>query len=151
MPRTPDAQSGPDALAKFSMWARRVVDHIRDDRGWSVREITRQAGVARSIIYRWIDGEITKAPEQETIDRFCDNLGVPKDEPYALFGWAMEGRTEIAPIPLPKVDNPDLVAIQRILDEHDLSGDDVFMIQSILKTIRDRYSPPDSDNKRAAG
>jgi|GEM_PF-6811958 len=148
-----DRTSGVPDIGAFAKWVERVVEHFRTESGWSVSKIAREAGIGRAMLYRWMSGDNSQgAPTRDTVARFCDNLRVPRDEPFEIFGWVADGpKRPGAPTPLPKMEDPDLLAIQAILDKHGVKDDDVFMIRSILRSLRERYSTNDSDDERAAG
>jgi len=139
--RTPAAENGPvrdqPDLAAFANWVSRVLDYLKEERGWSVRRVARESGTPRSAIYRWADPKNDAPPTRRAVERFAENVGVAHDEPFAILGWSKPATPP--PAPMTKVENPRLVEIQRILDDHELSRDDVLMIESLLKTIEDRY------------
>lgn len=130
----------PD-LDAFARWVQRVLDHYKG-RGWSVSRISRESGVGRTIIYRWLAADPDEGlPTRPTVERFCDGLGIPKTEPYALFGWVEP--TEVDPVPLPPAIDDDVQAVQDIITRHDLTPDEVDEVRAALRMIRGRFQQRD--------
>ena len=88
----PVHRTTPD-LAGFQSWVKRVLDHLKETRGWGISRVATAAGIARSRLTDWRDGNWSRgAPKQATVENFCTSLGLPFNEPFAYFGWDPAGR-----------------------------------------------------------
>lgn len=63
------------------MWDNKVffekVDVLLKDRGWSLCELSVQAGLSTGMIYRWRNHN--QVPSMESLQKISDALGVPFD------------------------------------------------------------------------
>lgn len=143
---------------QFQRWVQRVLDHLEKDRGWGITRAAKEAGTPRSAVSRWRDGDWSQGkPTKASVLRFCENLGIPVDEPFAMFGWDPSGPGRVEPVPLPTVDDEDLLAVQDILRRRNISDDEVFEIRAVLRMVRRQHeddasgAPEDASDDRAAG
>ncbi|GAB2923575.1 hypothetical protein GCM10027280_08320 [Micromonospora polyrhachis] len=63
--------------AAFSQFVRQVVDHARDERGWTVTDLAAHTRVGRSTVFRWLAGDWHDYPELAKVRGFCEALDVP--------------------------------------------------------------------------
>lgn len=95
----------------FAQWVKDVVDAFADPpRGWSLSRLARESGVHRNNIYGWMNA--TAFPQPETLQRFCDNLGLDYADPARVLGWSKE---EAQP---PSKDLPGYLERARALAAH---------------------------------
>lgn len=85
-------RTGPD-LAGFSRWIQRVLATLKAERGWGITKVAESSDIARSTITLWRDGDWSKgSPTRAAVEKFCDNLNLKKDEPFAYMRWELEPR-----------------------------------------------------------
>lgn len=85
-------RTGPD-LAGFQRWVKRVLAAMKKERNWGITRVAEESDVPRSALTRWRDGDWSRgAPQRATVDRFCTNLKLKKEEPFSYFGWALDSR-----------------------------------------------------------
>jgi hypothetical protein len=85
-------RTGPD-LAGFSRWVQRALKTLKVEKRWGITKIADEAKVARSTITLWRDGDWSKgAPTRQAVEKFCDNLKLKKEEPFAYMRWELEPR-----------------------------------------------------------
>lgn len=85
-------RTGPD-LNGFSRWVQRALKTLKAEKRWGITKIADEAKVARSTITLWRDGDWSKgAPTRAAVEKFCDNLKLKKDEPFAYMRWELEPR-----------------------------------------------------------
>lgn len=65
----------------YGLWLR--VQRELHDRGWTISDLRRKAGVSRQTIYNL---EAGRTPMPATINRLADTLGIPRNEAYRLAG-----------------------------------------------------------------
>lgn len=73
------AGTGPHQAA-FARFVRQAIDDCRRRRGWTVSQTAARAGVGRSTIFRWLNGEWTDYPQLERVRRFCRTVNAPVAE-----------------------------------------------------------------------
>jgi transcriptional regulator with XRE-family HTH domain len=161
MDRTPDV---PDASPQqqFADWVDRVIKHFKATQGWSVRRVVAASGVSRSNVYRWLDADAPKGPDKATVMRFCLNLELDLDEPFAFFGWDPAGPGVPAkpdPLPIPPMGEGfrELVSIRYetpdLTDEEaaDLDDQIYLWVQIYRRRRQRRRGETNSDGKRVTG
>lgn len=85
-------RTGPD-LAGFSRWVQRALKTLKAEKRWGITRVADEADVARSTITLWRDGDWSKgAPTRQAVEKFCDNLKLKKEEPFAYMRWELEPR-----------------------------------------------------------
>lgn len=85
-------RTGPD-LAGFSKWVRRVLHTMKSEKKWGITKVADEAKVARSTITLWRDADWSKGiPTRPAVEKFCKNLDLKKEEPFAYMGWVLESR-----------------------------------------------------------
>jgi hypothetical protein len=88
-------RTGPD-LAGFSRWVRRVLGAMKSENDWGITKVALEAEVARSTITLWRDADWSKGiPTRAAVEKFCENLKLKKDEPFAYMRWTLEPRDEV--------------------------------------------------------
>lgn len=144
--------TGPD-LAAFGKWVDDTLDMLKEKRKMSVRQVALKSKVQRSIIYRWINAEVV--PQKPVVTRFCVNLDLPMEEPFALMGWAVESVPPPKPPPTMgdqyrelldiRYETPDLTPEE----ESDLDAQ-IERAVELLKLRREmRRKDGDADNRSA--
>lgn len=77
--------------------ARRLYERVeteRKQRGWSLAELERRSGVARSTTHRWKTGKTV--PQPETVIPVADALGIPRLDALRLAGLLVDSPAERA-------------------------------------------------------
>lgn len=74
------AATNSRASTSFSTW----LEGRLKEKGWSERELSRQAAVAQSQVSRWGEGA---TPKKESIRAVCAALGVPAVEGFIAAGY----------------------------------------------------------------
>ena len=70
---------------------------LKDEKRWGIVKVADEAKTPRSLVTRWRDGDWGQGrPTRETVERFCDNLGLKKEEPFGYMGWTIEPREAAA-------------------------------------------------------
>ena len=140
----PMIRTGPD-LAGFSRWVRRVLKDMKTERGWGITRVAQEAKTPRSLVSRWRDADWTQGrPTRETVERFCENLGVSKDEPFARMRWALEPRDDSRcgdrPVEPPPESGPDrqIRLIKTRLGQNPPSGERRRLERLLLRANRYR-------------
>lgn len=88
-------RTGPD-LPNFSRWVRRVLKTLKEEKGWGITRVAEEAKTPRSLVTRWRDADWSQGrPTRESVTRFCANLKLKKDEPFAHMRWTLEPREEV--------------------------------------------------------
>lgn len=84
---SPGADTHGPRRAEFAAWLRAALAHIESERGWSVSRASRESGISRSQIYRWLDPE-EAMPMPRKLTQFCDRLGLDFRQPARILGWS---------------------------------------------------------------
>ncbi|WP_233600054.1 helix-turn-helix transcriptional regulator [Micromonospora sp. M71_S20] len=70
----------------FAQFVRHAVDASRRQRGWTLNQTAACAGVGRSTIFRWLNGDWTDYPQLERVRRFCRAVDAPVAEAMRALG-----------------------------------------------------------------
>lgn len=85
-------RTGPN-LGAFSDWVKRVLQSMKDENGWGITRVAQQAGVSRALVTNWRDGNWSQGkPTRDSVERFCDNLKLSKEEPFGYLGFSLSTR-----------------------------------------------------------
>jgi hypothetical protein len=83
-------RTGPD-LDAYSRWVRRVLKKFKDERGWGITRVSQEGGVSRALVTNWRDANWSQGkPTRDSVERFCDNLRLKKDEPFGYLRFALD-------------------------------------------------------------
>lgn len=83
-------KTGPD-LNGYSRWVRRVLKEFKDERNWGITRVAQEGGVSRNLLTNWRDANWTQGkPTRDSVERFCDNLNLKKEEPFGHLRLALE-------------------------------------------------------------
>lgn len=145
VPTDPEAR-----LAAFTAFVRRALDRAKATRGWSVERVAQEAGVGVNTLYLWRGGrEWKQFPRGESVEAFCDALGIP---PAAAYGILWPGKNERPAEPEPLGPEPDLILLARKLEDPNVSEQEKFLIRETIKGLAARPSQPgDAPKRRNAG
>lgn len=87
----------------FTDWVNRVHTHLKQERGWGFARVAQEADVSRSLLSNWRKGDYSQGkPQRDTVHKMCINLGIPMDEPFAIWGWDPAGPAPVQPKEIPK-------------------------------------------------
>lgn len=123
---------------RFSKFVKRVTEHVRQTRGWTVTKLLAEAGVPKSQYYRWVNGTWESDLEPSAIERFCDAAGVAVAEPLAILWPGKYAKREATP-PVPV--HPDMELILRALNDPSTSREDLYLIQATFEMLLARITP----------
>lgn len=118
-------------LVRWGSFVKRVLSNSRD-RGMTVAEVVTKTKIGKSTLYRWRDGE--SLPGVEELRRFCDGLGVPIAEAYAVLGWS-EVEPERPSQPAPLVEDPDVRALMRKLNSPNTPAAEKLAIRRMIRAL----------------
>jgi len=83
-------KTGPD-LNGYSRWVRRVLKKFKDERGWGITKVAQEGGISRALLTNWRDANWSQGkPTRDSVERFCDNLRLKKDEPFGHLRLALD-------------------------------------------------------------
>lgn len=83
-------KTGPD-LDAYSRWVRRVLRKLKDEHGWGITRVAQEGGVSRGMLTNWRDANWTQGkPTRVSVEKFCDNLNLKKDEPFGHLRFALD-------------------------------------------------------------
>lgn len=124
-------------LPAFSAWVNRVHDQLEQERGWRVGRVAKEAKVSRSLLANWRKEDFSQGePQRKTVYKMCANLGIPMDEPFAIFGWDPDG-----PAPAPEKGGELLTAdprewkIRAVLRDPDLLDFERARYEAVLDMV----------------
>lgn len=129
----------------FGNFVQRQLRFARDERGWSVPQLAREAGISNQTIYRWRDGNWVRSPLPEQVVAFCDALDVPPTAAFAIL-WPGKTSRPVAPEPAPM--DPDVEALLRMLASPSTSDDDRLVIRATIRGLVARSSERPSQARR---
>ena len=130
----------------FAVWVKRVLQQAKTNRGLSVVQIAKLAGIGNPTIYRWRNGEGKELPNPEQVLAFCDALDIP---PQAAFSILWPGKTEQAAKPTPLPMDSDYQTLMRKLNDPSVSAFEKEFIRETLRQLADRPAQPARVVKRA--
>lgn len=88
-------KTGPN-LDAFSRWARRVLKEFKDERRWGIGKVAQEGGISRNLLTNWRDANWSQGkPTRASVEKFCDNLDLKKEEPFGHLRFALEPREEV--------------------------------------------------------
>jgi transcriptional regulator with XRE-family HTH domain len=131
--------------AAFANFVARQLRYAKDERGWSVPQLARVAGISNQSIYRWRDGNWARSPQPEQVVAFCDALDVPPTAAFAIL-WPGKSSKPAAPDPAPM--DPDVEALLRMLASPSTSDDDRLVIRATIRGLVARSSERPSQARR---
>lgn len=138
--------TAPDVRkAAFASFVARQLRFARDERGWSVPQLAREAGISNQTIYRWREGNWVRSPLAEQVAAFCDALDVPPAAAFAIL-WPGKSTKPAAPEPAPM--DPDVEALLRMLASPATSDDDRLVIRATIRGLVARSSERPSQARR---
>lgn len=127
------------SLDAFSGWINRVLDEFKSDpeRKWGITRVAEEAKTPRSALTRWRDGDWSKGvPTRESVRRFCINLGLRLDEPFAILGSDPAGLlASPTGAPEPLVQSPRERRLRAVLRDPDLLPDERARYEAMLDMI----------------
>lgn len=121
--------------AAFAQWMRRILDQAKTQRGLSVVDIAKLAGIGNPTIYRWAKGEGKDLPLPEQVLAFCDALDIP---PTAAFAILWPGKTEPVPAPEPILLDADYQLLMRKLHDPHVNEFEKEFIRETMRQLADR-------------
>lgn len=125
---------------RFADWVKRVTDHAKQHRNLSIPKIAELADIGDQTIYRWKKAEGKELPDPEAVLAFCDALDIdPQVEAFRIL-WP--GKAEKPAEPLPITDDENYVALQRKLNDPNVSDFDKAFIRETLRQLNDRPTTP---------
>ncbi len=122
---------------RFSKHVKRIVAHVRQTKGWTLKQLLEAAEVSKPIYYRWINGDWTSDLEASPIERFHDAAGVPVSDALDIRWPGKYGRRTATP-PLDTV--PEYGEIMRALHDPNTSKEDLYLIQATLDMLLTRIA-----------
>lgn len=123
----------------FAAFIRRALVRAQEDRGWSVPKVAEVAGIGNQTIYRWRDGDWTKAPSPDAVLAFCDALDI---DPKHAFGILWPGKNEQAVAPEPAPIDPDIERLMRKLRDPGTAEAEKIIIRATVRELVSRRSAP---------
>lgn len=135
MPRAERTPSEDLRLARFGRLVGEVLE--RAGRAMTIKQIEKAAGVGKSTLYRWRDGDVM--PTQAQVGRYCEGLaqyGADLAASYNALGWAPE-----APTARPHrereqiIDDPELRALLRALTDPGVSPAEKLRVRRLIRAM----------------
>lgn len=136
--------TGP--AAQHNTWGAYVAAN-RNKARLSQPALAERLGVPRSTIYRWERGE-TRPRSPEVVQRMAELLRLPLDEALTAAGLR-PATDEVAPTPAMRLD-PDVMELQRILDDPTTPETTRERIRIMARALRD-LAQPTAPQRRQAG
>ncbi|MEU2616397.1 helix-turn-helix transcriptional regulator [Micromonospora sp. NPDC007271] len=127
-------QPGPQQVA-FARFVRHAIDTSRRQRGWTLTQTAAHAGVGRSTIFRWLNGEWTDYPQLEKVRRFCRTLHAPVGEAMRALGVPSPDAT---PPPVPAAVQADIRVILARLSDPAVAAEEKHHIRMLLRYLAHR-------------
>lgn len=129
--------------ANLAKWAVRVFGEKRALEDWSVRDLAKAAGVGKDLIYSLMRGDWEHIPKSITIEKICENLGIPSGEPLEILGH----RSGKATAPEP-VRSEVAQALDRVMHDVNVPTDRKQMIANMVFGLIKEYIPSTARTKR---
>jgi transcriptional regulator with XRE-family HTH domain len=123
---------------RFSKHVKRIVAHVRQTKGWTLKQLLEAADVNKPTYYRWVNGDWTADLEPSPIERFHDAAGVPVVDAWMILWPGKYGRREATP-PMPI--DPDFEEVMRLLNDPSTSKEDLYLIQATMDMLLSRLAP----------
>lgn len=109
----------------------RAIDAAQQ-RNMTIEQIEKATGIGSTTFYRWRDGKWARDPVASSVRNFCTGLGVSISEAYRALGWSEDAA---AREPEPIVDDPDVRAVMRALNDPNLHPTVKLMIRRQLRAL----------------
>lgn len=122
---------------RFSKHIKRVVAHVRTQKGWTLARLLEEADVTKPVYYRWVNGNWTSDLEPSPIERFHDAAGVPVSDAWEILWPGKFSRRGPTP---PLEMNPELELILQKLNDPKTSREDLYLIQATLDMLLTRIA-----------
>jgi transcriptional regulator with XRE-family HTH domain len=123
---------------RFAKHVRRVVAHVRQTKGWTLKQLLETAGVTKPVYYRWVNGEWTEDLEPSPIVRFHDAADWPVSDAWDILWPGKFGRRESTqPVPM----TPEMELLLRKLNDPNTSKEDLYLIQATFEMLLSRIAP----------
>jgi transcriptional regulator with XRE-family HTH domain len=132
-------------LQAFAAFVRRATEQAKDARGWSIEDIALRAGISANTVYLWRSGKGTAFPQGQSVEGFCDALGIKPEVAFAIL-WPGATAKPVAPIPLTPDD--DLMVLARRLADPNTPESERFLIRETIRGLaaRSARSAGESEN-----
>jgi len=132
---------------RFSKHVKRIVAHVRQTKGWTLKQLLEVAEVPKPTYYRWVNQTWTADLEPSPIERFHDAAGVPASDAWDILWPGKHGRREATP-PMPL--DPDWELLMRKLNDPSTSKEDLYLIQATIDMLLARLAPGAQRKSRSA-
>jgi transcriptional regulator with XRE-family HTH domain len=133
-------------LAAFTAFVNRALDRAKAQRALSVEQVAELAGISANTVYLWRSGSQWKNfPKGESVEAFCDALGIPPATAYAILWPGQEAKPAAAE---PLDTDPDLIALARKLNDPNVAESERHLIRETLRMLAARPSKPDDGVRR---
>lgn len=145
-----DMSAPPEArLAAYTAFVRRALDRARTGRSWSVERVAQEARMSPNTLYLWRNGDWKSFPRAESVEAFCDALGIPVATAFTIL-WPGKSTRPTEPEPLGP--EPDLLLLARRLADPNVSEQEKYLIRETVRGLASRPSPPtDLATRRKTG
>jgi transcriptional regulator with XRE-family HTH domain len=130
----------------FASFVRKALADARSTRAWNGSEVSRQTGVSRQTINRWVRGEWSSDPEPARVVAFCEGLGINPTVAFGLLGWDRSAPARPTPAPPPM--DPDVEALLRRLMDPAISEAEKFHIRETVRYLAYRPTIPEDRGQR---
>lgn len=130
--------------ANLSTWAQRVFSDKRAAEDWNVRQLAAAAGVSKDTIYSLTKGDWSNIPKAITIEKICENLGIPVDEPLEILGYH---RRTTPPEP---VRSEVAKSLDRVMHDPNVPTERKRMITDMVFGLIREYLPRSSTKRHSA-
>lgn len=138
--------TSPDVRKQaFAAFVRRATDRAKLNRGLSLPQIAREAGIGVNTLYRWTKADLTAWPEPAKVAQLCRALDIPVEIALEIL-WP-SGEKVPAPAPLPT--EPDFEILLRRLNDPTVPDEEKFLIRETIRGLAARSVPPPA--RRRAG
>jgi transcriptional regulator with XRE-family HTH domain len=137
-------------LAAFYAFVRRALEHAKLQRGESVEDVAEKAGISANTIYLWRSGKGTTFPKGESVEAFCDALGIKTELALGILwpGSSTAARAETFPLG----PDEDLVVLARRLADPSVPPEEKFLIRETIRGLAARSGESrESRRSREAG
>lgn len=139
--RTRDTARGEGRKIAFAAFVRQGLDHARATLAWNGTEVSRQTGVSRQTINRWVRGDWSTDPEPDRVVAFCEGLGLDPAVAFEILEWR---RGPANPAGTTPPLDPDIAALLRRLTDPRITEAEKFHIRETVRYLayRPAFAPP---------